>query len=48
MMGGWAIVAHSPILATTITLLRLAKRGDQSMLEYYLKTSHQFNEPFIM
>jgi RNA-directed DNA polymerase len=47
-MGGWSVVAHSPILVATITLLRLAKRGYQSMLEYYLKTSHQFNEPFIM
>lgn len=34
--GGWAI-AQSPILTTTITLERLAKRGYESMLEYYLK-----------
>jgi hypothetical protein len=45
-MGGWA-VAQSPILVTTITLLRLAKRGYQSLLEYYLKISPQFNEPLI-
>ena len=43
-MGGWA-VAQSPILTTTITLKRLAKRGYQSTLEYYLKVSPQFNEP---
>ena len=42
--GGWA-VAQSPILVTTITLERLAKRGYESMLEYYLKVSPQFNEP---
>lgn len=34
--GGWA-VAQSPILTTTITLERLAKRGYESMLDYYLK-----------
>ena len=43
-MGGWA-VAQSPILVTTITLNRLAKRGYESMLDYYLKVSPQFNEP---
>jgi hypothetical protein len=43
-MGGWA-VAQSPILGTTITLIRLAKRGYKSMLESYLKVSPQFNEP---
>jgi len=42
--GGWA-VAQSPILVTTITLKRLAKRGYQSMLEYYLKVSPSVNEP---
>mgnify|MGYP000022016803 CR=1 FL=1 len=42
--GGWA-VAQSPILITTITLERLAKRGYQAMLDYYLKVSPQFNEP---
>ena len=45
-MGGWA-TAQSPILTTTITLVRLAKRGYQSMLEYYLNVSPQFNEPLI-
>lgn len=45
-MGGWA-VAQSPILGTTITLLRLAKRGYISILDYYLKVSPQFNEPLI-
>jgi hypothetical protein len=34
--GGWA-VAQSPILVTTITLERLAKRGYESMTEYYTK-----------
>jgi RNA-directed DNA polymerase len=34
--GGWAI-AQSPIMITTITLERLAKRGYESMLDYYLK-----------
>jgi group II intron reverse transcriptase/maturase len=43
-MGGWA-VAQSPILDTTITLKRLAKRGYISLLDYYLKVSPQFNEP---
>jgi len=43
-MGGWA-VAQSPILLTTITLKRLAKRGYQSMLEYYLKVSPSIVEP---
>lgn len=33
--GGWAI-AQSPILTTTITLERLAKRGYESLLDYYL------------
>ena len=43
-MGGWA-VAQSPILVTTITLKRLAKRGYQSLLEYYLKVSPSDIEP---
>jgi hypothetical protein len=43
-MGGWA-VAQSPILATTITLERLRKRGYETMLDYYLKVAPQFNEP---
>ncbi|MFN3803408.1 group II intron maturase-specific domain-containing protein, partial [Belliella pelovolcani] len=34
--GGWAI-AQSPILTSTITLARLAKRGYESMEEHYLK-----------
>ncbi len=45
-MGGWA-TAQSPILITTITLKRLAKRGYLSTLEYYRKVSPQFNEPLI-
>jgi group II intron reverse transcriptase/maturase len=43
-MGGWA-VAQSPILVTTITIERLAKRGYESMLSYYEKVSPQLNEP---
>lgn len=43
-MGGWA-VAQSPILGTTITLERLARRGYESLLTYYEKVSPQFNEP---
>lgn len=42
--GGWAI-AQSPILTTTITLERLAKRGYESMLDYYKSVSPQLNEP---
>ena len=34
--GGWAI-AQSPIMITTITLERLAKRGYESMLDHYKK-----------
>ena len=41
-MGGWA-VAQSPILVTTITLKRLARRGYEPLLNYYLKVSPQFN-----
>jgi hypothetical protein len=43
-MGGWA-VAQSPILGTTITKKRLAKRGYQPMFDYYTKVSLKFNEP---
>ena len=39
-MGGWA-VAQSPILRTTITLLRLRRKGYVPMLDYYLKTQPQ-------
>ena len=39
-MGGWA-VAQSPILKTTITLLRLRRKGYVPMLDYYLKTQPQ-------
>lgn len=35
-MGGWA-VSCSPILATTITLVRLKQRGYTSFLDYYLE-----------
>ncbi|MEP7169980.1 MAG: group II intron reverse transcriptase/maturase [Bacteroidota bacterium] len=43
-MGRWAI-AQSPILLTTITLVRLQKRGYQSMLDYYCKVAPHYNEP---
>ena len=34
---GGLVVAQSPILITTITLERLAKRGYESMLDHYKK-----------
>jgi RNA-directed DNA polymerase len=43
-MGGWA-VAQSPIMGQTITLVRLRKRGYESMLEHYQKVAPQLNEP---
>ena len=43
-MRGWA-TAQSPILRTTITLDRLAKRDYESMLEYYQKVAPHLNEP---
>ena len=43
-MGGWAI-AQSPILGTTITVDRLKKRGYVSLLEIFVLTSPQLNEP---
>jgi group II intron reverse transcriptase/maturase len=43
-MGGWA-VAQSPILVTTITLVRLRKRGYVAMLELYTKIAPHLNEP---
>jgi len=42
--GGWAI-AQSPILNTTITLSRLAKRGYEAMLAHYQKVAPHLNEP---
>lgn len=38
-MGGWAI-AQSPIMRTTVTEQRLAKRGYQSFTKYYERLSH--------
>ena len=43
-MGGWA-VAQSPILGTTITLVRLKKRNYIAMLDIYKRISPQLNEP---
>ena len=43
-MGGWA-VAKRPILRTTITRSRLAKRAYESMLDYYQKAAPHLNEP---
>ena len=43
-MGGWAI-AQSPILGTTITIARLAKRGYKSLLTSYAKAAPHLNEP---
>lgn len=42
--GGWAI-AQSPILNTTITLSRLAKRGYEALLVHYQKVAPHLNEP---
>jgi RNA-directed DNA polymerase len=39
-MGAWA-VAQSPMLKTTITISRLKRKGDTSMLDYYLQTLPQ-------
>lgn len=38
--GKWAI-AQSPIMTTTVTLDRLAKRGYKSMLDYYCRIAPQ-------
>lgn len=38
-MGGWAI-AQSPIMRTTVTEQRLAKRGYQSFTKYYEQLFH--------
>lgn len=43
-MGCWA-VAQSPILVTTITLERLAKRGNEVMLDLYIKIAPHLNDP---
>jgi group II intron reverse transcriptase/maturase len=43
-MGGWA-TSQSPILGTTITLERLAKRGYVALLTYYLRVAPHLNEP---
>jgi RNA-directed DNA polymerase len=43
-MGGWA-TAQSPILKTTITLERLAKRGYVAMLSLYEQIAPHLNEP---
>ncbi|MBD1399037.1 group II intron reverse transcriptase/maturase [Pontibacter sp. JH31] len=42
--GGWA-VAQSPMLITTVTVKRLARRGYESLLDYYRKVAPQLNEP---
>jgi group II intron reverse transcriptase/maturase len=43
-MGGWA-VARSPILKTTITNARLARRGYQSMSAIFVTIAPHLNEP---
>lgn len=43
-MGGWA-VAQSPILKTTITVMRLMKRGYEPLLDCYQQIAPQLNEP---
>lgn len=42
--GGWPI-AQSPILSTTITLSRSAKRSYEAMLDHYRKFAPHLNEP---
>ena len=42
--GGWRI-AQSPILTTTITLLRLKKKGYRSMLEICMELNPSLCEP---
>jgi len=42
--GTWA-VAQSPIMNTTVTLERLAKRGYESMTDYFYKLTLKFSEP---
>ena len=42
--GGWRI-AQSPILTTTITLLRLKKKGYQSMLEICMEHTPSLCDP---
>ena len=39
-VGGWRIARRSPIMTTTVTLDRLARRGYQSFEDYYLKRIH--------
>ena len=41
-MGGWA-VAQSPILGTTITIIRLKKRGYIPMSDYFYSISPNYN-----
>lgn len=43
-MGGWAI-AQSPILGSTITLLRLRKRSYVSLLDVYFNLNPSLYEP---
>ncbi len=43
-MGGWA-VSQSPIMKQSVTLIRLRKRGYESLLEHYQKVAPQLNEP---
>ena len=44
-MGGWAI-AQSPIMRTTVTEERLAKRGYQSFTKYYEQLSMVHEPPY--
>jgi hypothetical protein len=46
-MGGWA-TAQSPILGTTITLERLAKRGYIALLTFYKQTSPLYNDSYTL
>lgn len=46
-MGGWR-VAQSPILGTTITLERLAKRGYTALLTFYIQASPSYNDSYTL
>lgn len=43
-----ATITQSPILGTTVTLIRLQQKGYESMLDYYAQVALQFNEPLYL
>jgi hypothetical protein len=42
-MGGW-VIAQSPILATTITIDRLVKRGYEALTTWYIKVAPNYKD----